>query len=174
MGKACEYPPPVAPPFIPNTGPREGSLRHAIDFFPIFLRASVRPTVVVVFPSPAGVGLMAVIRISFAFFLRLGIELILAICLPNVIKLVDFKVEFGKTKSDETIILADEISPDTCRLWDQETDKKLDKDRFRKDLGNIIDAYQEVARRLGILHEQSNIRPIKFSKPTAVKIKKSK
>ena len=90
------------------------------------------------------------------------------------IKLVDFKVEFGKTKSDETIILADEISPDTCRLWDQETDKKLDKDRFRKDLGNIVDAYQEVARRLGILHEQSNVRPIKFSKPTAVKIKKSK
>ena len=90
------------------------------------------------------------------------------------IKLVDFKVEFGKTKSDETIILADEISPDTCRLWDQETDKKLDKDRFRKDLGNIVDAYQEVARRLGILHEQSNVRPIKFSKPTAVKIKKNK
>ena len=90
------------------------------------------------------------------------------------IKLVDFKLEFGKTKSDETIILADEISPDTCRLWDQENDKKLDKDRFRKDLGNIVEAYQEVARRLGILHEQSNIRPIKFSKPTAVKIKKSK
>ena len=90
------------------------------------------------------------------------------------IKLVDFKVEFGKTKSSEKIILADEISPDTCRLWDQETDKKLDKDRFRKDLGNIVEAYQEVARRLGILHEQSNIRPIKFSKPTAVKIKKNK
>ena len=90
------------------------------------------------------------------------------------IKLVDFKVEFGKTKSNETIILADEISPDTCRLWDQETDRKLDKDRFRKDLGNVSEAYQEVARRLGILHEQSNIRPIKFSKPTAVKIKKSK
>ena len=90
------------------------------------------------------------------------------------IKLVDFKVEFGKAKSDEAIILADEISPDTCRLWDQETDKKLDKDRFRKDLGNIVDAYQEVAKRLGILHEQSNIRPIKFSKPTAVKIKKNK
>ena len=88
------------------------------------------------------------------------------------IKLVDFKVEFGKTKSNETIILADEISPDTCRLWDEDTDKKLDKDRFRKDLGNIVEAYQEVARRLGILHEQSNIRPIKFSKPTAVKIKK--
>tara|TARA_Y100000590_G_scaffold430967_1_gene545207 strand:+ start:354 stop:1136 length:783 start_codon:yes stop_codon:yes gene_type:complete len=90
------------------------------------------------------------------------------------IKLVDFKVEFGKTKSDDTIILADEISPDTCRLWDKETDKKLDKDRFRKNLGNIIEAYQEVARRLGILHEQPNIRPIKFPKPTAVKIKKNK
>ena len=90
------------------------------------------------------------------------------------IKLVDFKIEFGRQKSDEKIILADEISPDTCRLWDASTDKKLDKDRFRKDLGNVIDAYQEVARRLGILHEQSNIRPIKFSKPTAVKIKKNK
>ena len=90
------------------------------------------------------------------------------------IKLVDFKLEFGKTKSNEKIILADEISPDTCRLWDQETDKKLDKDRFRKDLGDVVEAYQEVARRLGILHEQSNIRPIKFSKPTAVKIKKNK
>ena len=89
------------------------------------------------------------------------------------IKLVDFKVEFGKRKSDGVIILADEISPDTCRLWDADTDKKLDKDRFRKDLGNVVEAYQEVARRLGILHEQiSNIRPIKFSKPTAVKIKK--
>jgi len=90
------------------------------------------------------------------------------------IKLVDFKVEFGKAKSDDKIILADEISPDTCRLWDQETEKKLDKDRFRKDLGDVVEAYQEVARRLGILHEQSNIRPIKFSKPTAVKIKKNK
>ena len=88
------------------------------------------------------------------------------------IKLVDFKVEFGKRKSDEEIILADEISPDTCRLWDVDTDKKLDKDRFRKDLGNVLEAYQEVARRLGILHEQSNIRPIKFTKPTEVKIKK--
>ena len=90
------------------------------------------------------------------------------------IKLIDFKVEFGKSKSDENIILADEISPDTCRLWDLSTDKKLDKDRFRNDLGNLVEAYQDVARRLGILHEQSNIRPIKFSKPTAVKIKKNK
>ena len=89
------------------------------------------------------------------------------------IKLVDFKLEFGKRKIDEKIILVDEISPDTCRLWDSNTDKKLDKDRFRKDLGDLIEAYQEVARRLGILHEQSNnVRPIKFPKPTAVKIKK--
>ena len=89
------------------------------------------------------------------------------------IKLVDFKLEFGKRKSDGKIILADEISPDTCRLWDAYTDKKLDKDRFRKDLGNIVEGYQEVARRLGILHEQlNNVRPIKFPKPTAVKIKK--
>ena len=90
------------------------------------------------------------------------------------IKLIDFKLEFGKLKSNGKIILADEISPDTCRLWDLSTDKKLDKDRFRNDLGNLVEAYQDVARRLGILHEQSNIRPIKFSKPTAVKIKKNK
>ncbi len=89
------------------------------------------------------------------------------------IKLIDFKLEFGKRKSDGKIILADEISPDTCRLWDADTDKKLDKDRFRKDLGDVVEAYQEVAKRLGILHEQANnVRPIKFPKPTAVKIKK--
>ena len=88
------------------------------------------------------------------------------------IKLVDFKVEFGKTKSDETIILADEISPDTCRLWDMRTDKKRDKDRFRNNLGNLLEAYQEVAIRLNILHEQSNIRPLTYPKPKAVKIKK--
>ena len=88
------------------------------------------------------------------------------------IKLVDFKLEFGKTKSDEAILLADEISPDTCRLWDQETDKKLDKDRFRNNLGNLINAYQEVAKRLGILHEQSNIQAVNFEKPKAVKSKK--
>ena len=94
------------------------------------------------------------------------------------IKLVDFKLEFGrlneKNSSLETIILADEISPDTCRLWDVTTDRKLDKDIFRKDLGSLIQGYQEVARRLGILHEQSNISTIKFTKPTAVKIKKNK
>ena len=88
------------------------------------------------------------------------------------IKLVDFKVEFGRSSEDSSIILADEISPDTCRLWDITTEKKLDKDIFRKDLGNLIEGYQEVAKRLNILHEQSNIRPIKFPKPQAVKIKK--
>ena len=61
--------------------------------------------------------------------------------------LVDFKLEFGKT-SDGTIILADEISPDTCRLWDSETKMKLDKDRFRRDLGNVEGAYKEVMDRL--------------------------
>ena len=88
------------------------------------------------------------------------------------IKFVDFKVEFGKKKSDNKIILADEISPDTCRLWNSVTEKKLDKDRFRKDLGNIIEAYQDIAIRLGIIHEQSNIRPLKFTKPREVKLKK--
>ncbi len=89
------------------------------------------------------------------------------------IKLVDFKVEFGRYKnnSKNEILLADEISPDTCRLWDTNTEKKLDKDRFRKNLGNLIQAYQEVAKRLGILHEQSNVRPLRFPKPKAVKIK---
>ncbi len=64
------------------------------------------------------------------------------------IDLIDFKIEFGRYGSD--IILADEISPDTCRLWDKQTHEKLDKDRFRRDLGNVEDAYQEVFRRLGI------------------------
>ena len=69
------------------------------------------------------------------FFLELNIEL------------VDFKIEFGKT-SDGTVILADEISPDTCRLWDATTHEKLDKDRFRRDMGGVEDAYQEVMRRI--------------------------
>lgn len=65
------------------------------------------------------------------------------------IKLVDFKLEFGIYKNQ--IILADEISPDTCRLWDMNTGDKLDKDRFRRDLGNVEAAYEEVAKRLGLL-----------------------
>jgi len=71
------------------------------------------------------------------------------------IRLVDFKLEFGRLWEDEQmrIVLADEISPDNCRLWDMKTNEKMDKDRFRQDLGKIEDAYQEVARRLGILPE---------------------
>ena len=92
------------------------------------------------------------------------------------IKLVDFKLEFGrawnKDKDKNEIILADEISPDTCRLWDAKTEKKLDKDRFRKDLGNIIQSYQEVARRLGIMPEETNIKEVNFGKPTSIKFKK--
>ena len=63
--------------------------------------------------------------------------------------------EFGRLWDNDQlrIILADEISPDSCRLWDIETDNKLDKDRFRRDLGNVLEAYQEVARRLGVLNE---------------------
>ena len=71
------------------------------------------------------------------------------------IKLVDFKLEFGRLYEgdDLKIVLADELSPDNCRLWDVKTSEKLDKDRFRRDLGRIEEAYQEVARRLGILPE---------------------
>ncbi len=70
-------------------------------------------------------------------------------------KLVDFKLEFGRLWDEEEmrIVLADEISPDSCRLWDIKTNEKLDKDRFRKDLGKVEEAYQEVARRLGVLPE---------------------
>lgn len=63
------------------------------------------------------------------------------------IELIDFKLEFGRTK-DGTIILADEISPDTCRFWDSKTHEKLDKDRFRRDMGGVEDAYQEILKRL--------------------------
>ena len=68
--------------------------------------------------------------------------------LDKGLKLVDFKIEFGLY--DGEVILADEISPDTCRLWDVETNEKMDKDRFRRDLGNVEEAYQEVFRRLGL------------------------
>ena len=90
------------------------------------------------------------------------------------IKLVDFKVEFGRIKNNgkTDLQLAYEISQDTCRLWDYKTDKKLEKYRFTNNLGNLINAYQEVAKRLGILHEQSNIQAVNFEKPKAVKNKK--
>ena len=71
------------------------------------------------------------------------------------LKLVDFKLEFGRLWENEEmrIVLADEISPDNCRLWDSRTNEKLDKDRFRRDLGGVQEAYAEIARRLGILPE---------------------
>jgi len=75
------------------------------------------------------------------------------------IRLVDFKLEFGRLydKGEPRIVLADEISPDNCRLWDSKTNEKLDKDRFRRDLGRVEEAYQEVARRLGILPESGPV-----------------
>ena len=74
-------------------------------------------------------------------------EVLKAYFLKLNITLVDFKLEFGRLP-DGTIVLADEISPDTCRFWDKDTGEKLDKDRFRRDLGGVEDAYQEVMRRL--------------------------
>jgi len=90
------------------------------------------------------------------------------------IKLVDFKLEFGRLNQDgkKRIVLADEISPDTCRLWDASSEEKLDKDRFRKDLGNLLEAYQEVARRLNILHEETNIKAVEFGKLRSIKNRK--
>ncbi|GIX09920.1 MULTISPECIES: phosphoribosylaminoimidazolesuccinocarboxamide synthase [unclassified Elioraea] len=78
------------------------------------------------------------------------------------IRLVDFKLEFGRLWDNEEmrIVVADEISPDSCRLWDLKTNEKLDKDRFRRDLGKVEEAYQEVARRLGILPE-AGVRDLK-------------
>ena len=76
-------------------------------------------------------------------------EVLKAYMLTLGVLLVDFKLEFGKT-ADEKIVLADEISPDTCRLWDKDTNEKLDKDRFRRDMGGVEDAYNEMMKRLGI------------------------
>ena len=78
------------------------------------------------------------------------------------ITLVDFKLEFGRLWDNEEmrIVLADEISPDNCRLWDAKTGEKMDKDRFRRDLGKVEEGYQEVARRLGILPE-AGVRDMK-------------
>lgn len=82
------------------------------------------------------------------------------------IKLVDFKIEVGRVWDNDfqRLILADEISPDSCRLWDIETGKKLDKDVFRRDLGSLTDAYTEVARRLGVM--PANSGPV--TKPTLI------
>nr|ATZ76312.1 phosphoribosylaminoimidazole-succinocarboxamide synthase [uncultured Alphaproteobacteria bacterium] len=78
------------------------------------------------------------------------------------ISLVDFKLEFGRLWEEEEmrIVLADEVSPDNCRLWDTKTSEKMDKDRFRRDLGQVAEAYQEVAKRLGIMPE-AGLRDLK-------------
>ena len=83
------------------------------------------------------------------------------------IRLIDFKLEFGRYLEDDVmrIVLADEISPDSCRLWDVKTNEIMDKDRFRKDLGKVEEAYQEVARRLGILPESG---PRDLKGPTTI------
>ena len=75
------------------------------------------------------------------------------------ITLVDFKIEFGRVWENDfaRVILADEISPDSCRLWDTNTGEKLDKDRFRRDLGNVIESYTEVAKRLGIMKDMPTV-----------------
>ena len=75
------------------------------------------------------------------------------------ITLVDFKIEFGRVWEGDfsKVLLADEISPDSCRLWDATTNEKLDKDRFRRDMGGVIESYTEVARRLGIMKEMPRV-----------------
>ena len=81
------------------------------------------------------------------------------------IKLVDFKIEFGRLYEGEMVrtVLADEISPDSCRLWDMTTGEKLDKDRFRRDMGGVTEAYAEVARRLGIIKEAGGAEILSFN-----------
>src|SRR3546814_4637285 len=81
------------------------------------------------------------------------------------IRLVDFKLEFGRLWENDfsRVILADEISPDGCRLWDMTTGEKLDKDRFRRDLGGEVEAYQEVARSLGLLPEGADTRSTRLN-----------
>ena len=81
------------------------------------------------------------------------------------IKLVDFKVEYGRLYEGEMVrtVLADEISPDSCRLWDMDTGEKMDKDRFRRDMGGVTEAYAEVARRLGIIKEAGGAEILSFS-----------
>ncbi len=89
------------------------------------------------------------------------------------IRLIDLKLEFGRFYEGdaEMIVLADEISPDTCRLWDIATNDKMDKDRFRRDLGKTEEAYREVARRLGVLPNANIVETEKFEKVTTLKPK---
>lgn len=89
------------------------------------------------------------------------------------LQLVDFKIEFGRIfgeYGDVYIVLADEISPDTCRLWDAQTNEKLDKDRFRLDLGGLVEAYQEVAVRLGLIPREGIIKEGDFNEELAAQL----
>ncbi len=90
-------------------------------------------------------------------------DFLIGFFLSQKIRLVDFKLEFGRfwDQDEQIIMLADEISPDNCRLWDIQTNKKLDKDRFRHDLGEVDKAYKEVAYRLGVLSEEEFKKAIK-------------
>lgn len=94
-----------------------------------------------------GLATRAELDVIYAYTAKIN-QLLQAWFLAQGIKLIDFKVEFGKT-SDGEIVLADEITPDTCRLWDVETNEKLDKDRFRRNLDNIEEAYQQIMKRVG-------------------------
>ncbi|MBT8417586.1 MAG: phosphoribosylaminoimidazolesuccinocarboxamide synthase, partial [Silicimonas sp.] len=99
--------------------------------------------------------------------LALRVNDFLSGCMMAVgIKLVDFKIEIGRVWDNDfqRLVVADEISPDSCRLWDMESGQKLDKDVFRRDLGDLADAYTEVARRLGVL--PSNVTHA--TKPTLI------
>jgi len=93
------------------------------------------------------------------------------------IRLVDFKLEFGRIfdeHGNSFIVLADEISPDTCRLWDLQTEEKMDKDRFRRDMGKVEEAYQEVARRLGLLNDNGQKEKGQDPKTTKAATRKKK
>ena len=135
----------------------------AVSFASIFIRLAEAPSLVIA----AGRLTIASLILAPAALIRgkeelraltkgdLQLALLSGLFLGVGIKLVDFKVEFGRLWENDymRIVLADEISPDCCRLWDAATSDKLDKDRFRRDLGGVLEAYSEVARRLGILPE---------------------
>ncbi len=89
------------------------------------------------------------------------------------LRLVDFKLEFGRIWGEEGdlyIILADEVSPDNCRLWDAQTGEKMDKDRFRQDLGDLVEGYQEIAKRLGLIPESGIIQGGNIDEKAAEKL----
>ena len=110
--------------------------------------------------------LEVVVRNVMALAIRVN-DFLSGLFLGVGIRLVDFKMECGRLWEGEMmrIVVADEISPDSCRLWDMKSNDKLDKDRFRRDMGGLVEAYQEVAKRLGILGENE---PIGGSSPKLV------